>query len=683
MTFFKLSLRNMKKSFRDYTVYFITLIFGICIFYVFNSIEGQSAVLRLSESKQTMIASLMQLLSMVSVFVSFVLGYLIVYSNNFLIRRRKKEFGLYQTMGLGKGKIGWLLFLETVIIGIISLLAGLFIGVFVSQGLSVVIADMFEADLSNYTFSFSGEAILKTCIYFGIIYTIVMIFNIVTMFRYKMIDLLNASKKNEAIKIKNPLLTLFLFLLSVILIGYAYYLLIVREALFMMGTETVIMLIAGAVGTYLFFSSLAGFLLKMVQTSKKLYFKNLNVFVLRQINNKINTTTVSITVISLMLLLTIGIMSSSLALMSAFNTDIAKNNPADISFVNFFKNEENDGVPILETFREQGVMVEENYQEIVEFTKYRVEQEKTYLKLFLGEKYYEELEKSTKLESIEKKYIKAMKESDYNALMRLHGKEEIVLREDEYFLIANFEQVKDTYNKALKEKRTITVSGNRLSPKFDQCIENALSNSNMNIEEGTFVFQDKYFDDSFKWDETILTANYKEEFTKEEIEVLEDHVSKELHRFYEENPNRIKPYDYSYSETLIRISGAGLNAMITFIGVYLGIIFSITSAAILAIGQLSESSDNKERYEILRKIGADDKMINRSLFIQIGIYFMLPLAVALIHSFVGVGEIARLISLAANLELSSSIFITAVFLIIIYGGYFFATYFGSKKIIKE
>lgn len=384
-----------------------------------------------------------------------------------------------------------------------------------------------------------------------------------------------------------------------------------------------------------------------------------------------------------MLLLTIGIMSSSLALMSAFNTDIAKNNPADISFVNFFKNEENDGVPILETFREQGVMVEENYQEIVEFTKYRVEQEKTYLKLFLGEKYYEELEKSTKLESIEKKYIKAMKESDYNALMRLHGKEEIVLREDEYFLIANFEQVKDTYNKALKEKRTITVSGNRLSPKFDQCIENALSNSNMNIEEGTFVFQDKYFDDSFKWDETILTANYKEEFTKEEIEVLEDHVSKELHRFYEENPNRIKPYDYSYSETLIRISGAGLNAMITFIGVYLGIIFSITSAAILAIGQLSESSDNKERYEILRKIGADDKMINRSLFIQIGIYFMLPLAVALIHSFVGVGEIARLISLAANLELSSSIFITAVFLIIIYGGYFFATYFGSKKIIKE
>ena len=197
MMSFKLSLRNIQNSFRNYTIYFITLIVGVAIFYTFNSMDSQAAMSTLSASKTNLIKSMVQLLSVISVVVSIILGYLIVYANNFLIRRRKKEFGIYQSLGMSKRRIGKILLVETLIIGILSLIVGIFIGIFISQGMSVLIIHLFEANMSDYRFAFSGSAVIKTCVYFGIIYGLVMIFNVFTVNRYKLIDLLMASRKNE------------------------------------------------------------------------------------------------------------------------------------------------------------------------------------------------------------------------------------------------------------------------------------------------------------------------------------------------------------------------------------------------------------------------------------------------------------------------------------------------------
>lgn len=143
MMLFKLSLKNMKKCFKDYAIYFITLILGVAIFYMFNSLDSQEAMLEVSSSTKEMIKLMINMLGMVSVFIAVILGLLIVYANRFLINRRKKEFGIYMTLGMGKRDISRILLFETIFIGIISLIIGLVLGVFGSQLMSILVAKLF------------------------------------------------------------------------------------------------------------------------------------------------------------------------------------------------------------------------------------------------------------------------------------------------------------------------------------------------------------------------------------------------------------------------------------------------------------------------------------------------------------------------------------------------------------
>ena len=220
---FKLSIRNMKKSFKDYAIYFLTLVLGVAIFYMFNSIDSQQAMLEVSQSTREIIKLMINMLGYISVFVAVVLGLLIVYANNFLINRRKKEFGIYMTLGMGKRQISKIILMETILVGIISLIVGLVIGIFASQFMSVLVAKMFEADMSEFQFVFSKDACIKTCIYFAVMYVAVMFFNTFTISRYKLINLLNATKKNESIKIKNPVISILVFLFGAGILGYAYW----------------------------------------------------------------------------------------------------------------------------------------------------------------------------------------------------------------------------------------------------------------------------------------------------------------------------------------------------------------------------------------------------------------------------------------------------------------------------
>lgn len=131
-------------------------------------------------------------------------------------------------------------------------------------------------------------------------------------------------------------------------------------------------------------------------------------------------------------------------------------------------------------------------------------------------------------------------------------------------------------------------------------------------------------------------------------------------------------------------ASVGVATIVVFIAIYLGIVFLIASSAILALKQLTESSDNKQRYIILRKIGCDEKMINQALFRQIAIFFMLPLVLAIIHSIFGIQFVMSMMSVLASAEeLLPSIVVTVIIIGIIYGAYFTATYFVSKNIIKE
>jgi putative ABC transport system permease protein len=688
---FKLSCKNIQKSFKDYSIYFITLIFGVAIFYIFNSIDAQSSMLQLNNSKYEMVKKMVEIIGMISIFVSVILGFLIVYANNFLIKRRKKELGLYMMLGMSKGRISKLLLIETIIIGIISLAVGLLVGIFASQLLSVLIVKMFEADMSEFTFVFSKASLIKTCMYFGIIYFLVMIFNIITISRYKLINLINANKKNEKIKIKNKFVTMILFVLSIAFIGYAYYLL-KNDALMDINGKFLCMIIFGSIGTLLFFASLSGFLLRVVQMNKKIYFKDLNMFVLRQINSRINTNMISMSIICIMLLLTIGILSGSMSLSNSFNTDLKENNLTDVTMVNYVTlegNSEHDKDEILnleEKFMQYNFDISKYFKEYVQYNIYTVEEDKTLMSNFLLKEDVDKLkEKYGEMFKLDGQYLRFMKESEYNKLMDISGKKnlKVILKDNEYVVVANFKEVLPAYNNSLKNNTVITINEKEYIPQKENCIEVATQNSSVNMNLGIVVVKDEVMKEA-KLVENTICGNYLAK-NDGEAEKVENSLIADISTFYSlhQSEGFYIPYEQFITKIKMEASSLGIKTILTFIGLYLGIIFSITSAAVLAIQQLSQSSDNKERYEVLRKIGADTKIINRSLFIQIAIFFMLPLSLALVHSIVGLSELNKIIAIYGKIDLTSNIIITTLFILFVYGGYFIATYLGSKSIIKE
>ena len=690
---FKLSIKNMKKSFKDYAIYFITLVLGVAVFYMFNSLDSQEAMLKVSNSTKEMVKLMINMLGMVSVFIAVVLGLLIVYANNFLINRRKKEFGIYMTLGMGKGQISKILLIETVFVGIISLLIGLIVGVFASQFMSILVAKLFEADMSGFTFVFSKAAFIKTCIYFAIMYLAVVVFNAFNISKYKLINLLTAARKNEQIKMKNPVVCIIVFILSIIGLSFAYY--IVTKGVFKLTNvhdTTVAILISviiGIVTTILIFWSISGLALKIFQAKKSTYLKGTNMFVLRQMHNKINTTVMSISVICLMLFMTITSLSSSIALKNSMQKDVEKMAPVDLNVYKsaYLKNDENvtysnelieDSKNNISYTLKKNNFNMENLKDVVEIGIYDIEGltwEKT-----LG-KALNRVKKEFPMMALGTQE-RVIKISDYNKIAKLYGNKTYKLRNDEYIIISNYGGIANIRNLGLKEKTQIDINGKVLKPKYDKCEDSFIEISNSHSNVGIIIVPDdtNLSEDNQKlW---LLAANYNAK-TKDEKQKINNYFSNDdssLIKKLNNEGNTIK----THTKIKLVESSIGLSTIIVFIAIYLGIVFLIVSCAILALKQLTESSDNRQRYVILRKIGCDEKMINKALFSQIAIFFLLPLVLAIIHSVFGIQFAMSIFdTLASKSQLLPSVIATVIIMTVVYGCYFLATYLGSKNIIRE
>ncbi len=670
MMLFKLSLKNIQKSIKDYAIYFFTLILGVAVFYVFNAIESQTVLLNVTSNTKNIIKLMTNILSGVSVFVSFVLGFLIIYASRFLVKRRNKEFGVYLTLGMGKRKVSMILFFETILIGIISLAVGLLLGTVLSQFMSLLVANMFEADMTNYAFTFSKSAMFKTFLYFGIMYVLVMIFNTRLVSKCKLIDLLHSGKKSEKVRMKNPVLCTLVFAVSCGILGYAYWQ--VTGGVYRLSSEKDIFIpiILGVIGTFLVFWSLSGLMLRIIMSIKGLYYKKLNSFTLRQISSKINTMVFSMTVICLMLFFTICILSSALSIKNFMNDNLRELAPADIQF-EYAIDPEQENHTVEELLKRKSLNVDEVFKEKISFDTYMFDD--ITFQTTLGSAYDEAQNNYSCLEYTAREEF--MKLSDYNRLAELYGMPEYVLEEDEYIVIADFDSSVEMRNSALKNGETIRIGDVEYRPKFKKCKKGILQLSGNHVNAGYFVIPDNAKTDGHNA-RNYLVANYNAGNEEEKIKI-EAGISELMENTW--NNDRI-----SYNTMLdIKESSIGLGAMVTFIGLYLGIIFLISGAAILALKELSESTDNRERYCVLRKIGTDEKVINRALFKQIGIFFMVPLILAGIHSVFGIKFCNSILETFGKDEMLKSVGMTSVFLIAIYGGYFLITYFCSKEIIKE
>ena len=680
---FKLSIKNIQKSIKDYAIYFLTLVLGVAIFYVFNSIESQTVMMKVSSNTLEIINLMNQLLSSVSVFISFILGFLIIYASRFLIKRRNKEFGIYLTLGMSKRKISLILFFETLIIGILSLGVGLLIGFFLSELMSLLVANLFEADMTNFRFIFSSSAALKCLIYFGIMYLIVMIFNTISVSKCKLIDLINSSKKTEKIKLKNPILCVIIFIIACVMLIYSYYFVTSDSKLSGDVTSLYIPIVLGALSTFLIFWSLSGLILKIVMNMKGLYYKGLNSFTLRQVSSKINTTVFSSTIICLMLFITICFLSSCLSIKNSLTGNIDELSKVDVEIIkdrnvtdDFIKDYElNDEIiadtkiDILETLKNNNID-KNNFKDMLIVYYY-----KTNLTLqdTLGDAYEEVKEKFPLMNFFVKENIMSI--SDYNKVAKLYGNKTYTLKENEYIVTADYNSMIDIRNKALNKNSKVTVNDNVLTPKYSECKYGFVDVGAQHLNSGIIVVPDNVVNENMPKKE-ILLANYNAN-TKSEKQKINSLINN-----LENTYNKTNLVSYNTKLDMLE-SSIGLGALVTFIGLYLGIIFLISSAAILALKELSESTDNKERYKMIRKLGADEKMINKALFNQIFIFFMIPLSLAIVHSIFGIKFAKKILGTMGISGLTSSITMTFIFLVLIYGGYFLLTYFASKNIIRE
>ena len=672
--YFKLAFKNIKKSYKNYVIYFLTLIFGICIFYTFNSIESQSVMMELNEQKQSAFMMAEQLIGYFSVFIAFVLGFLIVYANNYLIKRRKKEFGIYMTLGMENGSLSKMIFLETLFIGAISLGIGVVLGIMLSQALSVLTAYMFQVDLTKFQFVFSPLGFKRTVLCFSIIYLVVLIFNFISVRKIKLIDLLTASKRNEKPTIKNLWVSVILFLVSVGILGIAYYKVIHDGIAFASFNVLGLPILLGCIGTFIFFYSLTGFFLKVIQGNKKFYLRDLNMFVMKQISSKINTTFVSLSFICLMLFLAICTFSGGLGINRAINADLKDLTKFDVTFwSNSGENIENllkeKNIDISNIAKEDSNMI--MYDSKIKYSNFLSKEGMTAMKNYFP--------------VANDNDILVIGENGYNNTLKLLGKEPVNLKENQYLAVGNIDEMKKWVNESLENgnmdqmkklvnKRSengkkINISGKTLEPANKKYENINLYNFTMKGDILIFVVKDS-LPEGLKPVSSRFNMMLKDNSnTKEELEAIRDQL--------------VESQVYSITKKEIYDNAAGLGATMAYLGIYLGLIFIITSAVVLAIQQLTESTDNVERYRLLKEIGVDQKMINKAIFTQVGVYFMLPLSLAIVHSIVGLKISSTIVGVFGNASIMPNIIITAIIFVIIYGGYFLATYLGAKKNINE
>ena len=514
-----------------------------------------------------------------------------------------------------------------------------------------------------------------------------MLFNTVNIGKCKLIDLIQTNKKSEKVKMKNPMLCTIVFIISAIALGYAYYMVTggINETI--KTPEDIFKpIVIGAVSTFFIFWSLSGLILKIVTSMKNLYVKGLNTFTFRQLSSKINTTVFSMTIISLMLFVTICVLSSALSLKNSMTANLDELAPADIQLEKRVLNEDwldqgyneeqikNSKLSIREILEKFDFNIDSYLEESVEYNLYQTEE------LTFGDTLGDNWEtiKNTYTSLIPYNVADdIMTISDYNKVAKFYGNEEYTINEDEYIIVADYDSMIEIRNVALKDNQEITVFGHTLKPKYNECQYGFVEMASNHINSGIIIVPDDIVDDNYIVYNSII-GNYYTDSLDEQREIQEQ--IKNLVN----NPISLE-YNLPSINSKVDISEAsiGIGALVTFLGLYLGIVFLIASVAILALKELTESTDNKERYNMLRKLGADEKMINKSLFRQIAIFFMFPLLIAIIHSIFGITFCSYIIETFGNEQLLPSIIMTAIFIVVIYGGYFLITYLYSKNIIKE
>ena len=723
MTLCKLAWGNVRRAGKDYLVYLLTLTLGVTVFYAFNTISMQVNVAGIPE--EGLAELLGEALGGLTYFLAGVMGFLMVYANGFIMRRRRKEFGLYQVLGMPRGRVSLVMAMETAMVSGAALALGLVAGVGVSWVMTFFTASLFKAQVSSFHFFFSVPAFMLTVGCLGVIFALTLLLNLRIVARTQLVELMGSGRRNESVKTRSAWVAGLLFVAGVALVGVAYARLLhdgfpiqatgdELDAAMLKFELTALMV---TVGTFLLFYGLSGALLKMLQAARGLYWRGLSMFTARQLAAKVNTVSFSMGVISMILFLAITSVTCGMSIASVMNENLETYNPVDFSqqyvyvsratrswFDSVFPSDTQiepaqQPYDLYEKLHGQSVENGEFADEVVSVQDVAGQhvQVDQYLTIPLGTNGAplvtpDDLANQMGVETpsafagtdAESYGLYVASASQYNALLRMRGLPEVDLGDDGYVITSDLgESITGLYDQFMAGGNKLALCGFTLSPRASavDAGASALCNSAMGGNPGTIIVPDAVLEQLNPTPyASSLLVDYKDSITTEQGD---DHMT---YLFADEASDDGVTRGYWGSKierTEMYAQAASMNGLISYLAVYIGFVLVVACAAILAIQQLSGVADSTRSYRVLAELGCEGREARHSVLAQQGVFFGLPLVVGVAHSCVALSVIIDLVKLFGRLSIGGTVGLTCAVFLAAYGGYFFVTYAMSAGIVRE
>lgn len=691
----KIALGNVRRSLRDFSVFFVTLAFGVCVFYAFGSVTDQSAAIDLTRDERETVQALAGILSGVSVFVVVVLGFLVVYANRFLIRRRKREFGLYLTLGMDLAHVSAIVVLEALVVGLGALAVGLVLGLALSQLMMFVTARLFETTVTGFTLAFSPRACVQTVTCFAGIFAVSLLLSVSSVARYRLIDLINADRVPERVRLRSLPLSVALFVVSLALVGVAYWVLL-RWGMLSDGPQFAIATGLVSVGTVLLFFSVSGFLLRLVQSSERLYLRGLNMFVLRQLNSRVNTAWLSITMVCAMLFLAVCGVCTGFSVANGYNASVDRATAYDASLIGYPVGSGapaedlpaaawgydavaslSEGVPGWSSLVADAVQVDTFRLDEAQGPTLGWLRERTdYAGTTLTDQLLDEMAEVTP---------QVVRVSQLNALRAFQGKAPIVLGEGQCVFWNDLGLLDGFFQAVARQVPTVEVYGHALSFASDDVADDPLADYPSSTMTGALVVPDDVVPSDAVPDTTVVNVSYAGERAQVEprfTEAVRDMQGASAAAGGEE-VSLAAAWPASVVQTAEGLLSEmrGTKVSVTYLAVYVGVILLVSCSSVLALQQLSESADNVGRYRVLLELGAERSMVRRALASQIGIYFLFPLVVAVCHAAVALYVINDVVFVLTGYQIGGALLATMGLVVALYGGYYLVTYLTSRGMV--
>ena len=728
----KLAWGNVRRAGRDYLVYLLTLTLGVTVFYAFNTVSMQVDIAGIDEEGLARVMGSM--LGYLTYFLAGVMAFLMVYANNFIMKRRKKEFGLYQVLGMGRGRVATIMALETVIASVVAFVAGIVLGVGLSQLMTFFTASLFKTQIANFHFFFSMHAFNLTLACMLVMFVLTLLLNLRAVRRTKLIELMGAERRNESIKTRNPWIAIAIFAVGAVLVGVAYYRLLrdgfpltatdskLQEAMNQFGITTAMV----TVGTFALFWGLSGMLIKLLQSLRGVYWRGLNMFTVRQLAAKVNTVCFSMGVIAMLLFLAITSVTCGMSIANVMNENLERYNPVDVSqtyvyytpdtldyYKEYVNPSEADRMVLADTTVDlysawhgdpwhgdrKGKSADNNDEtgkkvNIADVAGEHVQID-SYLSYPLGgsdpsvtpsemcKAMGEKLPKAFGGSNADTMGLFVTPASQYNKLRQMMGEEPVSIGLDQYLLTCDMGgDLGDLYTKYMAGGHTLTLGGHELKPATDKSDKDtaAIANSAMSSNPGTVVVADELLSQlKLQPYSSSLLVNYKQGMdTTEADESIKYTVLDNLLVDGKEPGS----WGIFITRSEMYTQAAQMNGMISYLAIYIGFVLVVACAAILSIQQLSNVADGSRSYRVLAQIGCDDRQIRHSVMAQQAVFFLFPLAVGLAHSFVALKVIIELVSTFGNMSIDGTVGLTCAIFLAAYGGYFLVTYLMSTGMVQ-